>query len=81
MIKTTTLTLVVLLSSCAEIEGLTPPNGKIVRTANDLQQVICEFHTRAHGPSLDHTDTYVGDGSVASRRAQRDCYEQDQGER
>lgn len=81
MSKTMNLTLVLLIASCAEIGGPTPPNDEIVRTANDLQQVICEFHTKAHGPPLEHTDTYVGDGSVASRRAQRDCYEQDQGER
>ena len=81
MSKTMNLTLVLLIGSCPGIEGPTPPNGKIVRTANDLQQVICEFHTKAHGPPLEHTDTYVGDGSVASRRAQRDCYEQGQGAR
>ena len=56
-------------------------NGKMIRTANDLPQVTCEFHTRASGLPLNNTDIYTGEGSVAVRRAQRECYERDLDER
>lgn len=77
MKKVTSLTPTLLIVSCAVSEGPVIPDGTIVRTANDLPQVTCEFHTRAQGLPPTNTDVYVGEGSVAIRRAQRECYEQD----
>ena len=66
-----------LIVSCAVTESPALPDGTIVRTANDLPQVTCQFHTQAQGLPPNNTDIYVGEGSVAIRRAQRDCYEQE----
>ena len=65
------------LIGCMTIEDPLFHNGKMIRTANDLPQVTCEFHARASGLPLNNTDIYTGEGSVAIRRAQRECYERD----
>jgi len=74
--KITYLSPTLLIVSCAVTEGPAIPDGTIVRTANDLPQVTCQFHTQAQGLPPNNT-VYVGEGSVAIRRAQRECYEQE----
>jgi len=76
MKKITYLAPTLLIASCAVTEGPALPDGTILRTANDLPQVTCQFHTQAQGLPPDNT-VYVGEGSVAIRRAQRECYEQE----
>lgn len=76
--KITYLAPTLLIVSCAVTQGPALPDGSIVRTANDLPQVTCQFHTQAQGLPPNNTDIYVGEGSVAIRRAQRECYEQEQ---
>jgi len=77
MKKITYLAPTLLIVSCAITQGPALPDGSIVRTANDLPQVTCQFHTQAQGLPPNNTDIYVGEGSVAIRRAQRECYEQE----
>ena len=77
MKKITYLAPTLLIVSCAVTQGPALPDGTIVRTANDLPQVTCQFHTPAQCLPPNNTDIYVGEGSVASRRAQRECYEQE----
>ena len=77
MRKITYLAPTLLIVSCAVTEGPALPDGTILRTANDLPQVTCQFHTQAQGLPPNNTDIYVGEGSVAIRRAQRECYEQE----
>ena len=76
--KITYLAPTLLIVSCAVTESPALPDGTIVRTANDLPQVTCQFHTQAQGLPPNNTDIYVGEGSVAIRRAQRECYEKEQ---
>ena len=77
MKKITYLAPTLLIVSCAVTQGPALPDGSIVRTANNLPQVTCQFHTQAQGLPPNNTDIYVGEGSVAIRRAQRECYEQE----
>jgi hypothetical protein len=66
-----------LLAGCATTQDLLSPDGSRLHTANDLSLVTCVFHAKAVGQHVNDTTRYVGDGSVAVRRAQSDCFEQE----
>lgn len=68
---------VLLLVGCATTQDLFSPDGSRLHTANDLSLVTCVFHAKARGQRVSDNTRYVGDGSVAVRRAQKDCSEQE----
>ena len=70
------LLIVLLLVGCATKQDLFSADGSRLHTANDLSMVTCVFHAKAVGQRASDNTRYVGDGSVAVRRAQRDCSEQ-----